>query len=416
MAEVQEVKITAQQLESYFKAVKDSLSQETKDTMGALLIEMDTLKRQNTVVATKEDVEANTKKINEIGSNVTQMLNDARKNQEAIDRIIAKEDARKVETVDFKSGWNDILQKNIFSKKEEEIVSAVNKKDFSMSMELKVADMTSGAHVTGDVVHSYGSRQGIVPSQKWNLREILNTTISPTGSYVTYRETGTSGSISVQTEGQEKTAIDYSFTEVKNVSKYIAGVVTFTKQLMYFLPFLNGLLPRMLLRDFFKKENDYLYDTMIAAATGSAATPTVALGGPANDIEEIIFWIANQRTANFDASYGIVDWSEWAHMMKTGRNANSTYALPLSANGTSTGELNIAGTPIRGASWADAGEFLLWDNDFVERVETESLRVEFSYENGTNFTKNLITAKVECFEELSILRPDAIIHGEFGGS
>jgi hypothetical protein len=76
----------------------------------------------------------------------------------------------------------------------------------------------------------------------------------------------------------------------------------------------------------------------------------------------------------------------------------------------------IAGTPILGASWASAGEFLLWDNDFVERVETESLRVEFSFENGTNFIKNLVTAKVECFEELNILRPNAIIHGEFGGS
>ena len=106
----------------------------------------------------------------------------------------------------------------------------------------------------------------------------------------------------------------------------------------------------------------------------------------------------------------------WPATVNNVFNSSSTYALPLSANGSSTGELNIAGTPIRGASWASAGEFLLWDNDFVERVETESLRVEFSFENGTNFTKNLVTAKVECFEELNVLRPNAIIHGEFGGS
>jgi|SRR5688572_29735284 len=401
-----------QQIQGMLKATKDSLELATKEQLQSIVLNMETINQRLESALPKKDFEI----VGQMKKDLDELNENLRKNQVVIDNFIAEQGKRKVETKDFKSGWKDMLQQNIFSKKEEEIVSMVNKKDFSMSMELKVADMTSASTVTGDVVHSYNSRQGIVPSQKWNFREILNTSQSPTGSYVTYRETGTTGSISVQTEGQEKTAIDYAFTEVKAVSKYIAGVVTFAKQLMYFLPFLNGLLPRMLLRDFYKKENDYIYDTMIAAATGSAATPTVALGGPANDIEEIIFWIANQRTADYDASYGIIDWSEWAHLMKTGRNSNSTYALPLSANGSSTGELNIAGTPIRGASWASAGEFLLWDNDFVERVETESLRVEFSFENGTNFTKNLVTAKVECFEELNVLRPNAIIHGEFGGS
>lgn len=411
MAEEKELSLQ-QQIAGLMKATKDSLELATKEQLNSIVLNVETINQRIDQMAGKKDVEI----VGQMKKDIDQLNENLQKNQTFIDNFIAEQNKRKVETVDFKSGWKEIIQKNIFGKKEEEIVSAVNKKDFSMTMDLKVADMTSGAHVTGDVVHSYNSRQGIVPSQKWNFREILNTSNSPTGSYVTYRETGTSGAIAVQTEGQEKSVIDYSFTEVKTVSKYIAGVVTFSKQLMYHLPFLNGLLPRMLLRDFYKKENDYLYDTMIAAATGSASTPAVGSGGPANDVEEIIFWIANQRTADYDASYGIIDWSQWAHLMKTGRNSNSTYALPLSANGSSTGELNIAGTPIRGASWASAGEFLLWDNDFVERVETESLRVEFSYENGTNFTKNLVTAKVECFEELNVLRPNAIIHGEFGGS
>lgn len=400
-----------QQIQGLIKATADGLELKTKEQLNSIVLSVETINQCISQMASKKDIEI----VGQMKADIDELNKNLKANQVVIDNFITEQGKRKIENVDFKSGWKDLLQHNIFSKKEEEIVSAVNKKDFSMNMELKVANMLT-SNITGDAVNSYGTRQGIVPSQKWNMREILNTSQSPTGNYVTYRETATSGAIAVQTEGQEKSVIDYSFTEIKAVSKYIAGVVTFSKHLMYFLPFLNGLLPRMLLRDFYKKENDYLYDTMIAAATGSDSTPTVAAGGPANDIEEIIFWIANMRTANFDASYGVIDWSEWAHLMKSGRNANSTYALPLSANGTATGELNIAGTPIRGASWADAGEFLLWDNDFVERVETESLRVEFSYENGTNFTKNLITAKVECFEELNILRPDAIIHGQFGGS
>ncbi len=401
-----------QQIEGLIKATADGLELKTKEQLQSIVLSVETINQRIGAMVPAKEFEI----VGQMKKDLDTLNANLQKNQTFIDNFIQEQDKRKVDKPDFKSGWKDLLDKNIFSKKEEEITSMVNKKDFSLTMDLKVADMTSGAHVTGDTVSTYSSRQGIVPSQKWNFRSILNTSSSPTGNYVTYRETGTTGSISVQTEGQEKTAIDYSFTEVKAVSKYIAGVVTFSKQLMYFLPFLNGLLPRMLLRDFYKKENDYIYDTMIAAATGVTTTPTVALGGPTNDAEEILFWIANQRTADYDASYGVIDWTEWAHLMRSGRNSTAGYGLPLTGTAGSPDSIMIAGTPILGASWATAGEFLLWDNDFVERVETESLRVEFSFENGTNFTKNLVTAKVECFEELNILRPNAIIHGEFGGS
>jgi hypothetical protein len=401
-----------QQIEGLIKATADGLELKTKEQLQSIVLSVETINQRLAAVVPAKDFEI----VGQMKKDLDTLNENLQKNQEFIDNFIKEQDKRKVTGQTFNDGWKDVLGKGIFGKKEEEITKMVNDRNFRISMDLKVADMTNSSVMTGDVVQGYNSRQGLVPSQNWNFRDILTTTSSPTGSFVTYRETGTSGSISVQTEGSSKTQIDYAFTEVKTVSKFIAGFAVFSKQLMYNLPFLNQTLPRMLLRDFYKKENDYLYDTMVAAATGSATTPTVAAGGPANDIEEIIFWIANQRSADYNASYGIIDWADWAHLMKTGRNSNSTYALPLSAQGSATGDLNIAGTPIRGASWADAGEFLLWDNDFVERVETESLRVEFSFEDNDNFRKNLVTARVECYEELNILRPNAIIHGEFGGS
>lgn len=398
-----------QNIQRLLKATEESLILKTEEQMKGIVLDIETINKTLDKVASKQDVEL----VGQLKKDVDQINENLQKNQVFIDNYIADQGKRKTEAKDFMSSWKESLQNNIFSKSEADVTKEVNNSRFKMSMELKVADMTSGGHVTGDVVHSYNSRQGLVPSQSWNFRSILNTTPSPTGSFVTYRETATSGSISVQTEGQGKTQIDYSFTEVKTVSKYIAGFATFSKQLMYNLPFLNNTLPRMLLRDFYKKENDYIYDTMIAAATGSTTTPVVP-GGPTNDAEEILFWIANQRNAEFNASYGIVDWADWARILKSGRNSGSGYSLP--GNFPMANDIVIAGTPILGASWADAGEFLLWDNEMVERVETESLRVEFSFEEGNNFTKNLITAKVECFEELNVLRPDSIIHGEFGGS
>jgi len=401
-----------QNIQRLLKATEESLLMKTEEQMKGIVLDIETINRTLDQVAGKKDVEL----VGQLKKDVDQLNENLQKNQVFIDNFIAEQGKRESKAPTFEVGWKGMLENNIFNKEEGIVTKMANDRNMNMSMNLKVATMLSSNAVTGDVQHSYNPRQGIVPSQKWNFREILNTTQSPTGSFVTYRETGTTGSIGVQTEGELKAQIDYAFTEVKVVSKYIAGWALISKQLMYNLPFLNNTLPRMLLRDFYKKENDYIYDAMIAAATGSDATATVAAGGPANDAEEILFWIANQRTANYDASYGVVNWAQWAALMTAGRNANSGYAFPMAGQVGSTGDIMVGGTPILGASWADFGEFLLWDNDYVERVETESLNVSFSYEDNDNFRRNLVTVKVECFEELNILRPDAIIHGQFGGS
>src|SRR4029078_4503531 len=150
-----------------------------------------------------------------------------------IDEYIAGENKRKSEKKDFGTTWAETIAHELESK-QAEVKEFQSNRNAKLIMELKVGTMAI-ANVTGDTVASYNQRQGLVPNQKVNLRDILPTTPSPTGTFVTYRETGTSGAIVVQTEGQSKSAIDYSFTEIKTVSKYIAGVVDFTKQLMFAL-------------------------------------------------------------------------------------------------------------------------------------------------------------------------------------
>jgi hypothetical protein len=78
------------------------------------------------------------------------------------------------------------------------------------------------------------------------------------------------------------------------------------------------------------------------------------------------------------------------------------------------GNIRIAGVPVIGASWVTDDKALVVDADYLERVETESLRIEFSYEDADNFTKNLVTARIECFEDVNLLRTDAFIYGDFG--
>lgn len=344
--------------------------------------------------------------VEEVKSAVVTLDEAAKKNQAALDQMIAEKAAKKVSnnTKSFGEAYNDAIAE-AFESKKAEINEFARNKNAKLTIDLKsVGTMTLGNNLSGDGQATYNQRQGLVPSQKVNFRDLIPTAVSPTGLYVTYRETGSEGSIGVQTEGNPKSQIDYDLTEVKVVSDYIAGFARFSKQMMFQLPFLQNTLQRMLLRDFYKKENATFFSAVSQAATGSTTTSATV------DAEQLVDWIANQLTANFDASFALVSYSQWATLLKT---KPMDYSVPGGVIIDPTGNIRIAGVPVIGASWVTDGKALIVDSNYLERVETEGLRVEFSYEDSDNFQRNLVTARVECFEDINVMRTDALIYGSF---
>jgi len=357
--------------------------------------------------AANEAVIADVKnEVAEVKAAVVTMDEAAKKNQAALDQLIAEKAAK---TVNNKTkSFGDAFAEQVaeaFEAKQAEIKEFQKNKNAKLTIDLKsVGTMTLGNNLTGDGVATYNSRQGLVPAQKINMRDLIPTAVSPTGLYVTYRETGTEGSIGIQTEGSAKSQIDYDLTEVKVVSDYIAGFARFSKQMMFQLPFLQNTLQRMLLRDFYKKENATCFSAVSSAATGSTTTSASV------DAEQLVDWIANQLDANFEASFALVSYAQWADLLKT---KPTDYSVPGGFVIDANGNVRIAGVPVIGASWVTNDKALIIDANYLERVETEGLRVEFSYEDSDNFQKNLVTARVECFEDINIMRTDAIIYGSF---
>ena len=342
----------------------------------------------------------------EVKAAVVTMDEAAKKNQAALDQMIAEKAAKTVnnKTKSFGDAFSEQIAE-AFDSKQAEINEFQRNKNAKLTIDLKaVGTMTTSANLSGDGVATYNTRQGLVPAQKINFRDLIPTAVSPTGLYVTYRETGTEGSIGIQTEGNLKSQIDYDLTEVKVVSDYIAGFARFSKQMMFQLPFLQNTLQRMLLRDFYKKENSTFFSAVSSAATGSTTTSASV------DAEQLVDWIANQLDANFEASFALVSYAQWADLLKT---KPADYSVPGGVIIDPNGNIRIAGVPVIGASWVTNDKALIVDASYLERVETEGLRVEFSYEDSDNFQRNLVTARVECFEDINIMRTDALIYGSF---
>ena len=278
----------------------------------------------------------------------------------------------------------------------------------SFTMNLKaVGNMLLSSNLTGDSVATYNQQQAILPSQKLNFRDLIPTVQSATGTFVTYKESGSEGAIATQTEGAAKGQIDYDLTEVKTVNAYIAGFATFSKQMMKSLPFIEQTLTRMLLRDFFKQENATFFSTVSGAATGSTTVTAT------DNVEELIQLIANQKSANFNASYALVSPTQMARLIISTYN-KGYYAGAGAVILNGAGGLTIFGTPVFEASWVTDDKVLIFDRDYLERVEVEGLNVTFSYENGTNFVQNLVTARIECYEAINLMLPTAAIYADLG--
>ena len=259
-------------------------------------------------------------------------------------------------------------------------------------------------NLTGDPVATYSVRQAIQPAQKLNFRDLIPTVNSETGLYVFYREPVNANNIAVQSEGSTKAENTYNFSEVKVVNNYLAGYSTFTKQMATSLPWLQNTLPRLLMRDFFKKENAAFFTTVSAAATAVTSSET-------DNVKKIIDMVASQLDLNFNVSFGLVSNAMMASLLKS-TYANGYYSgaggLTLNASGTG---VTIYGVPILPASWVTNNKVLLIDSDYLERVQVKGLAIELSYENGTNFIQNLVTARVECQEEVNLMLATSAAYG-----
>jgi len=340
-------------------------------------------------------------------------------NQKALDKLItdlkALNDGKKVERKQAKTLAEAIAEKG------QEIMDGVKTvkkgKPFSMSFDgpidmstKTVADMTLANTLTGDSVITYNQRQAILPSQKTNFRDLIPAVQSDTGLYVTYKESGSQGGLGLQTEGSGKSQIDYDFTEVQTVNKFIAGIARFSRQIAKSLPWLQNTLPRLLMRDFFMKENRYFYDVVATAATGSTTTSET------DDVKQLIDWIANQNQSNFSASYGLLSYKAMATLNKL-LYTNGYYQGSGGVLSQQDGSIRISGVPIIPVSWVPSNDkVVIIDNDFIERVEVEGLSIAFSEEDANNFTENKITARIECYEELNAMLPASIIVADFGNS
>jgi HK97 family phage major capsid protein len=276
----------------------------------------------------------------------------------------------------------------------------------SFSLNLKtVGTMTVADNLTGDPIATQNPKgPTILPGHMVNLRDLVGTFPSATGFYVNYRETGGEGSVGLTSAGGSKSQKDYDFQRFQTNGVYVSAYTRIAKEMLQDLPFLQTVLPQLLLRDFYKKENSTFFNDLKSAATGGGS---VTAG---EDIENIIEQIGKMNDADYNVNGICLLPSKVAAIQIT---KPSNYSLPGAVTLSPNGGLTINGIPVYKSSWAQSGYMTMGDWSNARLGVVDGVKVEFFEQDSDNVTKNLVTVRVEAREFLAIDDPAAFSHRAF---
>lgn len=328
---------------------------------------------------------------------------------ETLKKHAAKLDAKlnevKTPGSEVKPTYGEMMAKML--KENIERIGNVGHKSSKEAIELKaVGDMTLGANLTGDQPRDYSMQVAMKPGQLLNFSDLVATVAISGGTYTYPRETTSEGSISTQAdENTDKSQIDYDLEMIDVSTDFLAGFARYSKKMRNNLPFLESFIPAALRRDYFIAEN-----TQFSAELATLATASTVTEG--NNIERLISEIAALEGINYAVSGIVLNPAQYWEIMVTEKSAGAGYGLPGIVT-VVNGNLFINGIPILKANWVAANKYFVGDWSFIQKVVTEGLNLEFSTEDKDNFTKNKITARIEAQIALAVMRPDAIIYGDF---
>ena len=295
------------------------------------------------------------------------------------------------------SGYVDNIKSAI--KENSENIANVKKGNV---VEVKAVGDMSTANLTGDEPRSQNFDIVKFPSQKVNVSDIVGSVNIDGGTYTYTVEGAGEGSIGAQTENASKNQRDYDFTNVDVTTDFIAGFARYSRKMVNNLSYITSAIPQLLRRDYFKAENAAFNTVLVAQATASTELITGS-----SKIEMLMNEISKLEDLDYDTNGIVLRPSDYMDMLKAAKDDLQ------SAVSYEAGVLRIAGVQLFKATWLTANKYFVGDWSRVNKINTEGLSLEFSDSEGTNFVKNMITARIESQTAIVIEQPLAVVLGDF---
>jgi HK97 family phage major capsid protein len=337
--------------------------------------------------------------------------------KDEIEKLEAKQNRVKMNQTEVK-GFNatlaDAIEQNGDSLAK---LSRGEQKRSSFILDTKtVGTMTEAANLTGDITRQYANQVYALPSRKVHLRSLLPIGTINQGLFTFPYESGGEGDPAAQTQGSSKAQVDFDITMKDAAAQYIAGYVRISRQMLDDIPAMTSFLQSRLLEKYLIAEDAQLLSGNGTAPNlqGITGVATAATGAATVDVEQLVQAIAQLESTNYSATGILVNPLDWAAIMNT-KNTNAAYSLPASTVVTTDGSVSIAGIPLYKSTAIAVDKFLVGDWAMGAQImQNQGISVQFSEMDGDNFTKNLITVRVEARIAFPIYYAGAFVYGDFG--
>jgi len=351
-----------------------------------------------------------------------------KKNQKALDDMIAKQNEKKVEKgkpVHFGSKLYEGIkaQEDKFAnmKKGDRITIAL----LSPEEQKAAADMDFATNFpTADVSVAF-LKPGIIelPKRKLHIRQLLQGGGMDNKSTFNFvKETTTTGAPLPAAEGALKEEIALNLLEASVPAEWIAAFIRISRNMLDdvtgMTTFLNSRLPELLLR---AEDNQLLNGNGTSpnlSGITDAGNFTAATGTGTIDWEQIIESISQLEGYDREANGILVHPSNYWKMPLYKGTDNSMYSQPAVVNITmNEGIIRIGGVPVFRSTAATPGQFIVGDwNQGANFITREPARVEFFYEDGINVRENKVTVRIEERVAFPIYGDNYFIVGTFGNN
>ena len=308
-----------------------------------------------------------------------------------------------------------------FEANADKLKSLISSRGEAVGMNFKaVGDMNLTANIGSGWASSIAGLSNTIltdPFRQIHLRDLLrSSTIEQNGVFKFAKKTGGEGAPAVQTEGASKAQVDYDFTISEVTPKTIAAYSKISKQMLSRLTWLQSFVSTQMVNDLLNVEDTLLYDYAGTGAfaglyeSASTYTPSGTVVTASNRWDKLANAIAQLKALRFAPSAILVNPIDEMELL-INKESGAGYSHPSLLTGQ---RISIAGVPVIATDIVTANTFHIGDfNKAAELLFEDNIMTEFAYEDGDNFTKNLVTVRVEESIALPIYFANAMLKGSF---
>lgn len=316
---------------------------------------------------------------------------------------------------------NENRVEKAFEANADKFKALAQRRDASFGLNLKaVGDMNLTANIGSDWASKIAGLSNTIltdPFRQIHLRDLMRTsTIEQNGVFKFAKKTSSEGGPAIQTEGSSKAQVDYDFTIYEVTPKTIATYAKISKQMLSRLTWLQNFVSTQMVQDLLVVEDTNLLDYAGTSSfsglweNATAYTPSGSVTTSSNRWDKLANATAQLRANRFAPNAILVNPIDYMELM-INKESGAGYSFPSLIAG---GNLTIAGVPVIGTDIITANTFLVADlSKGAELLFEDNIMTEFAYEDGDNFTKNLVTVRVEESVALPIYFGSAMRKGEF---